>query len=379
MAVYKRGRVWWYKFTWKGEPFRERTKQTNKRVAEQIEAAHKTSLAKREVGIRDRTPAATIRQFAKNDFIPYCRPTFAAKPNTLSYYENGAARLLEFSAIADESLDTIASDKIAAYALPRQDAGLKIATVNRELQVLRRMFTLAMEWGKVERALPRVRMIPGEARRDQVISVDEEKVYLDATQAIGTAALEAYQRALVGIRAAMRGEQPIQPKDPYRMRDVATLLIDCGLRPEECFRLRWENIRDDALHILFGKTASARRVIPLTPRAVRTRPNAAHNRAVRGVALSRSNQERTYRKIDAEEATPECVQAGKTGVVSALHVPPYLPDALGGVHGRLYAGLPGWPQRLLHHAAIRSPAGANGSGGDGARAERTEWAQFWAH
>jgi len=65
----------------------------------------------------------------------------------------------------------------------------------------------------------------------------------------------------------MRGEQPIQPKDPYRMRDVATLLIDCWLGPEECFRLRWENIRDDALHILFGKTASARRVIPLTPRA----------------------------------------------------------------------------------------------------------------
>ena len=46
--------------------------------------------------------------------------------------------------------------------------GMKIATVNRELQVLRRMFALAMEWGKVEKALPRVRMIPGEAHRDLV-------------------------------------------------------------------------------------------------------------------------------------------------------------------------------------------------------------------
>jgi hypothetical protein len=36
MAVYKRGRVWWYKFTWNGEPIRESTGQTNKRVAEQI-------------------------------------------------------------------------------------------------------------------------------------------------------------------------------------------------------------------------------------------------------------------------------------------------------------------------------------------------------
>src|SRR5580704_862979 len=96
MGVYKRGKVWWYRFTWRGEAIRESTKQTNRRVAEQIEAAHKTSLAKGEVGIRDRTPAATIRQFAKNDFLPFCRATFASKPKTLGYYENGTARLLEY-------------------------------------------------------------------------------------------------------------------------------------------------------------------------------------------------------------------------------------------------------------------------------------------
>ncbi len=93
MCVYKRGKVWWYRFTWRGEAFRESTKQPNKRVAEQIEAAHKTSLAKGEVGIRDRKAAATIRQFAKTDFLPFCRSTFAAKTKTLGYYENGAARL----------------------------------------------------------------------------------------------------------------------------------------------------------------------------------------------------------------------------------------------------------------------------------------------
>jgi hypothetical protein len=52
MAVYKRGRVWWYKFNWNGEPIRESTKQTNKRVAEQIEAAKRMALAKGEVGIK---------------------------------------------------------------------------------------------------------------------------------------------------------------------------------------------------------------------------------------------------------------------------------------------------------------------------------------
>src|SRR5205823_9274127 len=41
----------------------------------------------------------------------------------------------------------------------------------------------------------------------------------------------------------------------------------CGLRPEECFRLRWENVRDGAVQVPFGKTENARRTIPLTNRA----------------------------------------------------------------------------------------------------------------
>ena len=68
MAVYKRGKIWWYKFNWNGETVRESTKQTNKRVAEQMEAAHKTSLAKGEVGIRDRKPVPTVAEFSERRF-----------------------------------------------------------------------------------------------------------------------------------------------------------------------------------------------------------------------------------------------------------------------------------------------------------------------
>lgn len=84
MAVYKRGRVWWYRFTWNAVPIRESTKQTNKRIAEQMEATHKTSLAKGEVGLRDRKPAPTLREFAETDFLPFVRSTSAAKPRRSS-------------------------------------------------------------------------------------------------------------------------------------------------------------------------------------------------------------------------------------------------------------------------------------------------------
>jgi hypothetical protein len=50
---------------------------------EQMEATHKTSLAKGEVGLRDRKPAPTLREFAEGDFLAFVRSAFAAKPKTL--------------------------------------------------------------------------------------------------------------------------------------------------------------------------------------------------------------------------------------------------------------------------------------------------------
>jgi len=46
VGIYKRGEVYWYKFMWQGRSVRESTKQGNDKVARQMEAAHKTSLAK---------------------------------------------------------------------------------------------------------------------------------------------------------------------------------------------------------------------------------------------------------------------------------------------------------------------------------------------
>ena len=56
MSIYKRGKIYWYKFTWRGEAFRETTRQKNANVAREMEAAHRTSLAKGEVGIREKKP-----------------------------------------------------------------------------------------------------------------------------------------------------------------------------------------------------------------------------------------------------------------------------------------------------------------------------------
>jgi len=234
MAVYKRKKLYWYKFVWNGELIRESSRQTNKRVAESMEATHRSRLAQGEVGIRERKRVPTLNEFAEQEFLPFTRRTFVTKLKTLKYYEYGVKSLRAYDALATLPLDAITSDVIAGYIAKRRASGLETSSINRELQSLRRMFTLALEWGKVERALPKVRMQPGENHRERVLTPAEETSYLaNATQLL---------------------------------RDVATILIDCGLRPEECFRLQWASVRDGQIEIQYGKTDNARRHIPVSQR-----------------------------------------------------------------------------------------------------------------
>ena len=55
------------------------------------------------------------------------------------------------------------------------------------------------------------------------------------------------------------------------MADFASVLIDTGMRPEENARLRWESIswtngQCGTLQVTHGKTAAARRMLPMSPR-----------------------------------------------------------------------------------------------------------------
>jgi hypothetical protein len=204
---------WWFKFVWNGQTIRESTKQTNKRVAEQIESARRTALAKGEVGIRDKKPVPSLAEFADRDFIPYVETTSAGKPNTVRFYKNSVNNLKALPLLAGLRMDTITSEHIAAYVAKRKAGGVEVSTVNRDLATLRRMFHLAQEWNKVTTLLPRVKLLPGENRRERVLTPEEETAYLEATAAIGNELTENYHHALGGIRAVQRARNP-GPRTP---------------------------------------------------------------------------------------------------------------------------------------------------------------------
>src|SRR5947208_8046742 len=92
MSIYKRGQIYWYKFQWNGKLIRESTKQGNDKVARQMEAAHRASLAKGEVGIRDKNPVPTLTTFCIERVEPWAKSTFEkAAPKTWLWYQFGIA------------------------------------------------------------------------------------------------------------------------------------------------------------------------------------------------------------------------------------------------------------------------------------------------
>jgi integrase len=240
MAIYKRGRVYWYQFVFNNQRIQCSTKQGNPRVARQIEAAHKTRLAKGEVGIESPKKVPTLREFGqrfKAEIKVYC----AGRPRTIAFWDQKLTRLLAFRPLASASLNKIDKALIARYVQTRHGV-VAVATINRELATLRRILYLAHDWNELG-AVPRIKMLKGERSRDFVLSHQQENVYLNAA--------------------------------PQPLRDVAILLLETGLRLGEGLGLRWTDIELDAangkklgyLFVREGKSKNARRHVSLTPRA----------------------------------------------------------------------------------------------------------------
>lgn len=233
MGVYKRGEIYWYKFMWQGKTIRESTRQRNDKVARNMESAHRTALAKGEVGIREKKAAPTLREFCIKRIEPYAKPR-----SSWMWYRAGIRALLKYELLASARLDELRGEQAAGFAAWRLADEIEPCSINSSLRVLRRMLRLAAEWGIID-AAPKIQLLSGETRRERVITPEEEKTYLEKAS-------------------------------PF-LRDVATVLFDTGMRPDELHRMRWEyvtwpNGRHGTVLVIKGKTQAARRHIPMTPR-----------------------------------------------------------------------------------------------------------------
>jgi integrase len=231
MSIFKRGRIYWYKFMWNGELIRESTKQGNDRKARNIESAHRAALANGLVGIREKKPVPSLTDFLKTDFIPFVKTKHAAKSGTAEYYADGANMVCKCD-WASEPLDKI-SDQHAQHFAAKY-AALSASRINCGLRSLRRALNLAFEWGKLERPV-KITLAKGERQRDTVLAENDWDRYIENC--------------------------------PQPWHDAAIIIRGTGMRPGEAFALRWENIylngTGGLIQVTEGKTKAARRMLPM--------------------------------------------------------------------------------------------------------------------
>ena len=93
-------------------------------TARQMEAAHRASLAKGEVGIREKKAVPTLANFISERFEPWAEASTSAK-TWIDYYRPGIRTIRTYKPLANLRLNEVTSEKASEFAAWRQLAGLQ--------------------------------------------------------------------------------------------------------------------------------------------------------------------------------------------------------------------------------------------------------------
>src|SRR5262245_20230425 len=116
MSIFKRGDTYWFHFWFDGMHVQRSTKQSNRSVARQIEAAYRTKLAKGEVGIHEPKRIPTFAT-AMQDFLRWSEVEHSAHPRTHRRYKTSSAVLLR--AFGTKRLDSITAKDAENFKMER--------------------------------------------------------------------------------------------------------------------------------------------------------------------------------------------------------------------------------------------------------------------
>jgi integrase len=239
MAIYRRGKIWWYSFEFQGRRVQESSGFTNKTAALRAEAKRRSDLLDRRAGFTQKKLAPKFEEQVEK-FLAWSKQQH--RPKTRELHGTNCDTLLRFfrGCWLDEITAGMVEDfKLARAGEERRNAKdgsiVAPATVNRALTTLKKLFHHAEKCGYVaSNPTHGVDFLNEGPGRMRVVSFEEELAYFSKTS------------------------QPL--------KDIAQIILDTGLRPEEVFRIRIEHLDFDARTIFnpFGKTKAARRKVTMT-------------------------------------------------------------------------------------------------------------------
>lgn len=246
MALFKRGKTWWYEFTLDGVRIRESARTRVRAIASQKESLRRAECIAGRSRSNTQRKSLGFSEFAYGEFSAWCANEHRDKPSTYARYMRSVKALADF--FGNKPLGTIGAGGVEKYKLYRSQQKRKNArdgrlvspaAVNRDLAVFRILFNYAIRLGKAEgNPVHGVKFLKESNLHMRVLSAEEEMQYLHAASPL--------------------------------LKDVATLILETGMRPGEVCNLGLADVdlRRRSLHVRAGKTVNARRSIPLTKRAL---------------------------------------------------------------------------------------------------------------
>ena len=139
--------LYWYRFWLHGREYRGSTHTDNRTLARRIAAKHQSEVLEGRYALRrPRTPKLSdhIRAYTE----------WTAKTNRSSNKDPGIL-VLFLSVVGDRRLDEFSLFHFERWKTARAK-DVRLATVNRELNIIRGCFSRAVEWGRLGSS-PRVR------------------------------------------------------------------------------------------------------------------------------------------------------------------------------------------------------------------------------
>ena len=228
MVVYKRGNNWYIDFTFHGQRIREMIGPSRK-GAEKVIAKRKAGIAENKfLDVRKDPEPVKFHEFAK-EYLQWDKAN--KKPS--SYSRDLYTMRIFDKEFESKNIQDITTWQIEKYKTKRREK-FKPATVNRELALLKHMFSKAVEWKRLKEnpANKTVKFLKGAVNRVRYLMPDE------------------FQTALSNC------EDFLKP--------IVIVAVHTGMRKGEILGLRWDQVNFEQKIITIVDTKNhERRDIPM--------------------------------------------------------------------------------------------------------------------
>lgn len=115
MAIYKRGKTYWFEFVFEGKRVRKSTHLTNLRKAEEYERGYRTALVKGEIGLHVEKKTAPSFKEAIASFLEWAK--INREPATHIRHESSSKILLRY--FGNIKVDEITPEMIEKFVMNR--------------------------------------------------------------------------------------------------------------------------------------------------------------------------------------------------------------------------------------------------------------------